>query len=127
MSVPMEEREGTDDHGPQGYRRPYSERNEHSQQDDRPADGLLDENDLQTRARRCKAAQHRCHEGCRPHHNGTATGEHTPEAYHRHSDEVVCPVQRMRNSGAERIAGPYTGMGAGREDQRFGQHNADQD
>src|SRR6478672_1338356 len=31
MSVPMEEREETDDHGPQGYRRPYSERNEHSQ------------------------------------------------------------------------------------------------
>src|SRR6476646_10690865 len=78
MSVPMEEREETDDHGPQGYRRSYSERNERSQQDDRQADGLLDENDLQTRALRCKAAQHRCDEGCRPHHNGTATGEHTP-------------------------------------------------
>jgi hypothetical protein len=127
MSVPMEEREETDDHGPQGDRRPYSERNERSQQDDRQADGLLDESDLQTRALRCKAAQHRCDEGRRPHHNGTATGEHTPEAHHCHSDNVVSPAQRMRNSRGERITGPYTGMGEGREDQRFGQHNADQD
>jgi hypothetical protein len=42
----MEERKETGDHGPQGYRRPYSERDEHAQQDDRPADCLLDESDL---------------------------------------------------------------------------------
>jgi hypothetical protein len=123
----MEEREDSDDHGSQDYRRPYSESNKRPQQDDRQADGLLDESDLQARARRCKAAQHRCHEGCWPHGNGTATCEHAPETYHGHSGEVVCPTQRMRNSGAERIDGPYTGMGAGREDQRFGQRNADQD
>jgi hypothetical protein len=89
MSVPMEEREETDDHSPEGYRRPHSERNEESQQNDRQAYALLDETNLQTRTRRCKASQHRCHEGYRPHHNGTTTGEHTPEAHHRHSDEVV--------------------------------------
>jgi hypothetical protein len=123
----MEEREECDDHGPQSHRRPYSGSNETSQDDDRQADGLFNESDLHARARRYKAAQHRCYERCWPHRNGAATRERTPEAYHGHSDEVVCPTKRMRNSGAERIHGPDTCMGMSREHQRCGQHNADQD
>ncbi|WJR75631.1 hypothetical protein QOU61_22880 [Bradyrhizobium sp. NP1] len=52
----MEESEESDDSGSQGYPGPYSKSNKHSQQNDRQANGLLDESDLQAQARRCEAA-----------------------------------------------------------------------
>jgi hypothetical protein len=122
----MEEGEESDDSSSQSYWGPYSETNKHSQQNDRQANGLVDESDLQAPARRCKATQHRRHEGCWPDHNGTPVCEHAPEPYHGHSDEVVYPSKRMRNSGAERVHRSDTCMGVSREDQRFGQHDADQ-
>jgi hypothetical protein len=123
----MEEGEEGDDSGSRGYRGPYSKSNKHSQQTDRQANGLLDERDLKAPARRCEAAQHRRQKGCWPAHNGAPVCEHTPKAYHSHSDEVVCATKRMRNSGAERINGSDTCMGMSREQQRSRQRNADQD
>jgi hypothetical protein len=123
----MEEGKEGDDSASQGYRGPYSKSNKHSQQNDRQANDLLDERNLQAPVRRCEAAQHRRHKGCWPAHNGVPVCEPAPKAYHSHSDEVVCPTKRMRNSGAERIHEPDACMGMSREHQRCGQHNADQD